>query len=141
MLRFAFLFFIFGTSYANAIPATVDYIFDGDTFAAHIHVTNNIQIPARVRLMNIDTPEINGKCDFEIQAAKRAKARLADLIPVGTVVELAEIKDDKYLGRIDAYVFDSKNRDVGEILINENLGRKYNGGHRDGWCGKSNQKK
>ncbi len=134
MLKLAILFLIIGTCTANAIPATVDYIFDGDTFAAHVHVTPNIKIPVRVRLMNIDTPEINGKCEYEINAAQLAKKRLAELIPVDSIVELAEIKDDKYLGRIDAYVFDAKNRDVVEILIHEKLGRPYGGGRRSGWC-------
>lgn len=119
---------------ARATPATVDYIFDGDTFAAYVNLEDDISISVRVRLMNVDTPEIHGECDSEIRAALRAKERLAELIPVGSVVELSKIKDDKYLGRIDAYVKTADGRDVGTVLISEKLGRPYSGGRRVGWC-------
>lgn len=119
---------------ANAVPATVDYIYDGDTFAAFAHVSNDISVPIRVRLINVDTPEIHGECDSEISAAFRAKNRLAELIPVGIRVELENIKDDKYLGRIDANVILPDERDVGKVLIQEKFGRPYSGGRRIGWC-------
>lgn len=119
---------------AVAVPATVDYIFDGDTFAAVVHLENEIDISARVRLINIDTPEIHGMCEKEISDALHAKERLSELIPIGSLVELKQIKDDKYLGRIDAYVILPDGRDVGEILIKEKLGRPYSGGRRQSWC-------
>lgn len=119
---------------ANAVPAVVDYIFDGDTFAAFVNLDDDIQISARVRMMNIDTPEIHGMCDYEIDMATRAKNRLAELIPVGSTVDLVGIKDDKYLGRIDAYVIMPDGRDAGEVLIHEKLARPYSGGRRAGWC-------
>lgn len=117
-----------------AMLATVEYIFDGDTFAGFAHVDDDISIPVRVRLINIDTPEIHGECVAEIVAAKRARDRLGELIPIGSRVELANIKDDKYLGRIDANVIMPNGRDVGIVLINEKLGRPYNSGRRAGWC-------
>lgn len=116
------------------MPATVDYIFDGDTFAAYVNLQDDIKISVRVRLMNVDTPEIHGACDREIQQANMARDRLAELIPIGSVVELDGIKDDKYLGRIDAYVKTADGRDVGQVLISEKLGRPYAGGKRAGWC-------
>lgn len=119
---------------AVAVPATVDYIFDGDTFAAIVHLEDEIDISVRVRLINVDTPEIHGMCEKEISDALRAKDRLAELIPVGSVIDLKNIKDDKYLGRIDANVILSDGRDVGEVLIKENLGRAYSGGRRHSWC-------
>ena len=125
---------VFMCGVANATPATVDYIFDGDTFAAYVKLEDDIQISVRVRLMNVDTPEIHGECEDEIRRANMARDRLAELVPVGSVVELVGIKDDKYLGRIDAYVKTSDGRDVGEILIAEKLGRPYSGGSRQPWC-------
>lgn len=119
---------------AVAVPATVDYIFDGDTFAAIVHLEDEIDISVRVRLINVDTPEIHGMCEKEISDALRAKDRLVELIPVGSVVDLKNIKDDKYLGRIDANVILADGRDVGEVLIKENLGRAYSGGRRHSWC-------
>lgn len=128
---FVSMFFI---SYAVAEPATVNYIFDGDTFAATVHMEDDIDIDVRVRLMNVDTPEIHGLCAKEIDMANKARDRLAELLPIGTSVELKSIKDDKYLGRIDAFVILPSGEDVGEILIKEGLGRAYNGGRRQGWC-------
>lgn len=135
MKRFIFAFIgLWCCTAAMAVPATVDYIFDGDTFAAYVNLEDDIRISVRVRIRNVDTPEIHGECDYEINAALRAKERLAELIPVGTVVELDKIKDDKYLGRIDAYVIMPDGRDVGKILIKEKLGRPYSGGRRQPWC-------
>lgn len=125
---------LFVTGAANATPVVVDYIIDGDTFAGRVTLADDTKITVRVRLINVDTPEIHGECESEIRAAFAAKARLAELLPIGTTVELQEIKDDKYLGRIDARVLDTSGRDVGKILVNEKLGRPYSGGRRDGWC-------
>ncbi len=119
---------------ANAVPARVDYIFDGDTFSAQVALSDDVDVTVRVRLINIDTPEMNGKCPYEKQMANRARNVLSALIPRGTVVELDNIKDDKYLGRINANVFLPDGRDVGLILIDSGLGRPYKGGKRLGWC-------
>ena len=123
---------LFGT--ANAVPAVVDYIFDGDTFAAAVKIEEDISITVRVRIINIDTPELNGACPKEISMATQAKQRLSEILPIGTVVDLQNIKDDKYLGRIDANVILSDGRDVGKILVKEGLARRYSGGKRAPWC-------
>ena len=120
--------------FARAVPAVADYVFDGDTFAALVAIAPDVDISVRVRLRNIDTPELHGECDTEIKRANMARERLMELVPAGTVVDLQNIKDDKYLGRIDANVILPDGRDVGRILINEKLGRPYNGGKRAGWC-------
>jgi len=121
-------------SRAYALPAVVRYIVDGDTFSAGVKLEDDTVVSVRVRIRNVDTPELHGDCVDEIVAANVAKNRLAELLPVDTVVELENIKDDKYLGRIDANVLDSRGRDVGKILIREGLGRAYNGGRRQSWC-------
>ena len=64
---------------ASAIPAVVDYVLDGDTFAAHVIVENNIRISARVRLADVDTTEIHGQWDDEIKMKLRARAEIQDL--------------------------------------------------------------
>lgn len=125
---------IFVAGAASAVLATVDYIIDGDTFAARVNLDDDIKITVRVRIANVDTPELHGNCDYEIRMANIARDRLTQLIPIGSTVELTDIRDDKYLGRIDANVFDVAGNDVGKILIKEKLGRAYNGGRRTGWC-------
>ena len=128
--------YVFLSVSAFAVPARVDYIFDGDTFSAQVMLEQDIEITVRVRLINIDTPEMNGKCNAEKIMAKSAKDLLMTLIPRGTIVELDNIKDDKYLGRINANVFLPDGRDVGLILIDAGLGRPYSGGKRKSWCEK-----
>lgn len=120
---------------ANATPATVKYIVDGDTFIADVLLADGIEVlSVSVRLINVDTPEIHGDCDYEIKSAEYAKQRLGELIPVNSKVEIKNVKNDKYAGRIDANVFDSAGRDVGIVLINEKIGRPYSGGKRQPWC-------
>lgn len=129
----SFLVFLFVTGVANAMPVVVDYIIDGDTFAGRVALADDTKITVRVRIRNVDTPEIHGACESEIRDANRARARLEQLLPIGKTADLRQIKDDKYLGRIDALVF-IDDRDIGQILIDEKLGRPYSGGRRDGWC-------
>ena len=126
------LMFVCGV--VNAVPARVGYIVDGDTFAARVLLQDDIEISVRVRLRNVDTPELHGQCIEEIIMANIARDRLAQLIPVGSVVELKNVKDDKYLGRIDANVIMPDGRDAGDLLVAEKLGRPYSGGRRTGWC-------
>ena len=119
---------------AMAVPAVVKYVVDGDTFSAGVKLEDDTTVSVRVRLRNVDTPELHGECVDEIVAANVAKNRLSELLPVDSVVELENIKDDKYLGRIDANVKDHRGRDVGRVLIREGLGRAYSGGKRKSWC-------
>lgn len=119
---------------AFAVPAVVDYIFDGDTFAGRVMLDDDIEITVRVRLIDVDTPEIHGRCESEIEMAGRARDRLTELLPVGSVVELRDVQDDKYLGRIDARVITKDGVDVSGVLIKEKLGRPYDGGRRASWC-------
>lgn len=121
--------------WAYAVPAVVQYVIDGDTFVGDVMLDDGTEIlSVSVRLINVDTPEIHGNCDAEIDKAFVAKERLQELIPIGSVVEIKNIKNDKYAGRIDANVFDSENHDVGLILLREKLGRSYSGGKRQSWC-------
>lgn len=129
-----FIMFLAHVNVAEAVPAIVKYIIDGDTFSASVKLEDDISISVRVRIKNIDTPEIHGNCEYEINRAVMAKKRLAELIPVGTIVELTEIKDDKYLGRIDALVFNNYDQNVGDVLIQEGQARTYKGGKRQPWC-------
>ena len=122
------------SSGAFAVPAVVDYIFDGDSFSGQVMLADDIEITVRVRLINIDTPEMNGRCQAKRIMAQNAKDLLATLLPRGTVVDLQNIKDDKYLGRINANVILPDGRDLGEIMIDSGLARPYSGGKRAGWC-------
>lgn len=121
---------------SRVVRARVGHIIDGDTFSGVVKLDGDVEISVRVRLRNVDTPEMNGECEYERNRAMAAKDRLAQLIPEGSIVKLKNIKDDKYLGRIDANVIDANGEDVGNRLVREGMGRQYNGGHRKKWCGK-----
>lgn len=118
-----------------ATPVRVAYIIDGDTFVGDILLADKTEVKSvKVRLRNVDTPELHGDCESEIKRAEYAKQRLGELIPVDSVVEIKNVKNDKYAGRIDANVYDSANRDVGQTLVKEKVGRAYGGGRRKSWC-------
>lgn len=118
-----------------ATPVRVAYIVDGDTFVGDVMLADKTEVVSvKIRLRNVDTPEIHGNCDSEIRRAKYAKQRLGELIPVDSIVDIKNVKNDKYAGRIDANVYDSANRDVGSVLVKEKVGRAYNGGRRKSWC-------
>ncbi|MDR1697161.1 MAG: thermonuclease family protein [Rickettsiales bacterium] len=116
------------------VHAVVDYVFDGDTFSAAVLMPDDIEIDVRVRIMQIDTPEMAGECDAEIAAAGRARTHLAEILPAGSRVTLRGVRDDKYLGRIDAYVTTAAGADVGEMMIRAGHARRYDGGRRQPWC-------
>ena len=118
-----------------ATPVHVKYIIDGDTFVGDVVLADKTEIMSvKVRIRNVDTPELHGNCESEIKRAEYAKQRLEELIPVDSTVEIKNVKNDKYAGRIDANVYDSANRDVGLVLIKEKVGRPYSGEKRKSWC-------
>ncbi|MDR0319650.1 MAG: thermonuclease family protein [Rickettsiales bacterium] len=115
------------------LDAAVEYIIDGDTFVARAALENGAKIKTKVRFINNDAPEISGECERERKMALASKDRLAEIIPVGSTVRLANIKDDKYQGRIDANVLNADG-DVGIQMIKEGHAVPYKGGKRDQWC-------
>ena len=116
--------------YAKSV--TVGTIVDGDTFFAEVSSDEN---PIGVYLVNVDAPELNGKCQSEKDLAITAKQRLEELLPAGSVVEVKNAKETgKCHKRIRGNVILSDGRDVGEILIKENLGHSFDGVHRYSWC-------
>jgi len=122
---------LFVVSGAYAKTVTVGKVVDGDTFITDV---SGGEIP--VSIINVDTPELNGKCESEIELANKAKARLIELLPVETVVEL---KNYEEMGnrhkRIKAEVILPDGSNVGEILIKEKLGRPFDFKHHgQRWC-------
>jgi endonuclease YncB( thermonuclease family) len=91
----------------------------------------------RVRLANIDAPELHGRCPSEIQMAERAKLAamiaLADA-PVRVVPDGGPSGGKDRYGRLIARVSVDGN-DLGATLVAQGLARPYTGGARQGWCG------
>lgn len=87
----------------------------------------------RVRLVNVDTPEMAGACPAEIAAAERARSFTAARLAAGPVTIKPDHKRprDRY-GRALAWVL-VEGRDIGEDLIAEGLARRWDGRRRP-WC-------
>lgn len=84
----------------------------------------------RVRLANIDAPEIGGRCEAETDLAQQSRCRLADLLR-GNRVTLVRLDSDRHDRTLAALSVDGV--DVGEILVSEGLARVWQG-CRGPWC-------
>lgn len=105
------------------------YAVDGDT----LRYTQNGQTMT-VRVMGVDTPEMKGNCQKEIQKAKQAKAFVKNALRNAATLTLTQLDRDKdKYGRLLRRVkIDGVRLD--KALINANLGREYHGGKRKSWC-------
>ncbi|MET3842263.1 thermonuclease family protein [Bradyrhizobium sp. OAE829] len=108
-------------------------IVDGDTFEARVHLPDGLALNTRVRLRGIDTPELKAACPQELQMAEAAGDALRGLLREGAVT-ISNIGPDKYGGRVLADVATRKTTSVSAALLAGGHGRRYSGGHRNGWC-------
>lgn len=104
-------------------PAAVRVI-DGDTFD-HGGV--------RIRIADIDTPEVQGRCPFETALAARATARMRALLAAGPF-ELHPVngRDEDRYGR-KLRIVTRGGRSLGDRLVAEGLARTWSG-RREPWC-------
>jgi micrococcal nuclease len=120
-------------NFGDVRVSKVTTIYDGDTFTATINswpaiAGKNIGI----RVSGIDTPELRGKCRKEIELARAAKKMTVGMIRSAKVIELRQMRRDKYF-RIDAEVFvDGKS--IAKALISAGLAIPYAGGTKISWC-------
>ncbi len=121
------------TPLAGAYRAQVLNVLDGDTVEARVHVWMGQEVITRIRLKDIDAPEMNGQCGAERELAASSRNRVASLAGDAEVL-LADVRPDKYFGRVVASVTIADGRDVGAVLLAEGLARPYRGGRRQGWC-------
>ena len=105
---------------------------DGDTFLARIRVDGGREAVTRVRLRGIDTAEMEAQCTAERQLAERARSALRVLLREGDVA-ISNVGSDRY-GRLLADVSTRNTSNVSEAMLRAGHGRRYDGGHRDGWC-------
>ena len=113
------------------VNARVVSVYDGDTLTVDAEPWPSLTARTSVRVAGVDTPEIRGKCQSEKDLAVRAR----DFVraTVGASVRLTDVRPGKYAGRVIADVW-VRGRKLSDLLIAENLGRPYHGGHRQGWC-------
>lgn len=126
--------FVVGGAYA--VPATVVGVIDGDSIYVRF-LDDESDKQHNVRLINANAPDFPAKCRSMKQLAQQAYERAQALMPVDSVVELKNIKEDEKAKRIKANVILSDGRDVGQILINEKLAKSYDGKTHESWCSKT----
>lgn len=120
---------------ANVYRASVVKVTDGDTIRARVSIWPQQTVDTAIRVRDLDTPELKGKCENERGMARMAKARAELLMPVGSIVTLSNVDADKFGGRHDADVKLSDGRKLADVLVADGLARRYDGkGKRKGWC-------
>jgi endonuclease YncB( thermonuclease family) len=117
-----------------AYPAEVVRIIDGDTFEARVRVWPGLDVDTKVRLRNVDAPELHARCTDELAKAQAARTALTTMLAAGGVT-VSQVGIDKYGGRVDALVATREIADVSTALLNGGFARAYDGGRRGSWCG------
>jgi len=102
-------------------------IWDGDSFI----VRSDGAGQEKIRIENIDAPEIDGRCAEERSAALRAKMLLVRQLQ-GKTINLSRGRLDRYRRQLAFVIVDG--RDVGETLIERGAVRRWDG-RRTSWCG------
>jgi endonuclease YncB( thermonuclease family) len=114
-------------------PAEVLRVIDGDTFEARVHVWPGLDVNTKIRLRNIDAPELHARCADELAKAQAARSALETMLAAGPVT-VSRIGIDKYGGRVDGLAATRDTPDVSAALLNGGLARSYDGGRRGSWC-------
>lgn len=116
-----------------AYSADVVRVIDGDTFEARVQLWPGLELDTKVRLRNIDAPELHARCADELAKARAARAALQALLAAGGVT-ISRVGIDKYGGRIDALVATRDTADVSAALLDGGFARSYDGRRRLSWC-------
>lgn len=86
----------------------------------------------RLRLANIDAPELRGRCPAETELAHRARDYLARRLGEGPIIIHPLGRRDRY-GR-ELVTVRVGGSDVGDEMVARGLARRWEGKRR-GWCG------
>ena len=105
--------------------ATLDRVIDGDTIDVILDLGFSVQMKARIRLADIDTPEIRTRNIQEKIRGKAAMARLIELLGDGSdLVIVSKFYSRGKYGRILGRVF-VNDIDVNQILLDEGHAEPY----------------
>lgn len=98
-------------------------VIDGDTFDHG---------GERIRIADIDTPELSSDCGAEARLARKARGRLQTLLAAGPF-ELRRLgrDQDRYGRKLRIVLLNG--RSVGDMLVAEGLARTWSG-RREPWC-------
>lgn len=116
------------------LPVEVLRTIDGDTFLARVRLQQPDRvIVTRVRLRGVDAPELRAACEQEWKMAQAASSALRGMLNEGNVT-IYNVGPDKYAGRVVADAATGRTPNVSSALLAAGQVRRYDGGHRNGWC-------
>jgi len=122
-------------TYESVIVSEVTSIYDADTFRVNIAgYPDIIGKHVAIRVKGIDAPEIRGKCESEIKAARIAKQFTVDQLRSGSKIELRNPERGKYFRILADVYIDGKQ--LSKMLLESGNAREYYGGTRGSWCSK-----
>lgn len=107
-------------------------VVDGDTLEARVALWLDQSLTTRIRLRDIDAPELSGTCPHERERAITARQRLAELVAGGSFL-ITDVGRDKYGGRVVARIETMSGLDVGQALVSEGHARVWQK-RRGNWC-------
>ncbi len=121
------------TQYGTVLVSNVISVYDGDTFRVNIDslppiVGENISI----RLNGVDTPEIQGKCQYETDLAIEARDFVRNKLANAKEIKLAKIERGKYFRVVAKVLIDGVSLE--QELLDHGLAFRYNGGKKSNWC-------
>ena len=121
------------TEYGTAIVSKVISVYDGDTFRVDIDslppiVGKNIPI----RLNGVDTPEIQGKCQYEQDLALKARDFVRKRLANAKEIKLTKLQRGKYFRVVADVMVDGVSLE--KVLLDNELAYKYTGGKKSSWC-------
>ncbi len=102
-------------------PVRRNCVVDGDTIWAD---------GEKIRLRSMDAPEIDGRCSYERELARRATRRLSEILSTSPF-SVSRSGRDRY-GRTLAAIYNNDG-EVGAIMVREGLARVWRG-RREPWC-------
>lgn len=100
-------------------------VVDGDTVDCEIDLGFHIKKTDRIRLLGINTPELNSKDPGERDNAGIAKKRVQDLAPLVTLIKTHLDKSDKYGRLLGTLFIEGDPVSVNDKLVTEGLAVPY----------------
>ena len=119
--------------YGSVTVSKIISIYDGDTFRVNIDSLPPLigkNIP--VRLEGVDTPEINGKCQYEKDLALKARDFVRRKLLNATEIKLNDLQRGKYFRIVAKVYIDGVSLE--EELLQNGLAYQYYGGKKSNCC-------
>ena len=119
--------------YGSVTVSKVISVYDGDTFRVNIDSLQPLigkNIP--IRLEGVDTPEINGKCQYEKDLALKARDFVRSKLLNAAEIKLKDLQRGKYFRIVAKVYIDGVSLE--EELLQNGLAYQYNGGKKSNWC-------